>query len=197
MRSALVFAITVVLVVSSLGAGDFVATSGQRAASSQGLSLIGETIFIHVADSTSGKPIANESVRAGPAASLNDLTLTFGFHVEALVNDCVHEVPNGSAVFPSGNIVVSNGTTTTFAPCPMMTYYTNSTGWVTITGQTASYFLIQVGTEVNSDGSNAKVIPIVASMTYVQTTFPEGSFTVTSSGQYLGNAATNSTAPAR
>ena len=139
-----------------------------------------ETIFIRVLSSASGRPLSNESVTAGPASSPNDISYSFGPGSIPTLNECVHEVSNGAVVQTNGE-VVSNGTTTTYAPCPLKHYDTNSSGWVTISNRNASYFFIFVGTALNSDGSNLQVITTQGSRTYVTVTFPEGTFTVAGS----------------
>jgi hypothetical protein len=187
MRGAFVVAIVVILVAASLAAGYLVDTPGERtttsslAATSQSSALNNEAIFIHVVNSTSGEPVSNESVTAGPASSSNDISYSFGMNIVPTLNECVHEVGNGSVVSPNG-IVVSNSSTTTYASCSLKYYDTNATGWVTISNQDASYFFIFVGTALNIHGSNVEVIATQGSRTYVAVTFPEANFTVSSKG---------------
>jgi hypothetical protein len=159
------------------------ASTSSLAATSQSSAAVNETIFIRVVNSTSGEPVSNESLTAGPASSSNDIAYTFGMNVVPTLNECVHEVGNGSAVSPNGT-VVSNSTTTTYAPCPLKYYDTNATGWVTISNQDASYFFIFVGTVLNNHGSNVQVVAMQGSRTYVTVTFPEANFTVSSKGGF-------------
>jgi hypothetical protein len=186
---AIVLTAFIAIEVNGLYSGRFSSTSytpssasstSSLAATSQSSAIDNETIFIHVINSTSGEPVFNESVTAGPASSLHDIDYTLGFYVMPTLNECGHEVPSGAAVSSNG-VVVSNGTTTTFAPCPLKHYFTNATGWVTISNQNASYYLIFVGLVLNEHLSNAQVVPIEWSRTYV-TAFPEGNFTVSSTG---------------
>lgn len=134
---------------------------------------LNETILIHVVNSTSGDSMVDEPVTAGPASSANDLATTPG---GPTISECVHEVSNGATVSANGT-VVSSGTTTTYAPCPLKDYTTNSTGWVTISNQDAAYFFVEAGTMMRS---NAEVITIESSLTYVTVPFPQGNFTVSS-----------------
>lgn len=182
MKSAFIVAIVATIVGASLSAAYLVGNPGEPATTSslattyRGSVVYGETIFIHVVSSASGAPISNESVTAGPASSSNDITYSFG-STGATLNECVHEVGNGAVVQQNGN-VVSNGTTTTIAPCPLEHYDTNATGWVTISNQNASYFFVFVGKVLNEHGSNVQIVAMQGSRTYVTVTFPEAKFTV-------------------
>ena len=149
--------------------------------------MVGETIFIHVIDSTSREPIGNEPVRAGPASSATDIDATWGPYIDYTTNECTYEAPNGSAVnlHANGPMVVSNGTTTTLAACPLKSYDTNATGWVTISNQNASYFFIEASTrtpQLRTPYANAQCIAILGSQAYVTAPYPEGNFTVSSKG---------------
>jgi hypothetical protein len=140
-----------------------------------------ERIFIRVVNSTSGEPISDEPVTAGPASSATDIVFTVDG--QTTINECVHEVANGSVVSPNG-VVVSNATTTTYAPCPLKNYDTNATGWVTISNQSATYFFIEAGTWTPFGAlPNARVIAIEGSQTYVTAPFPKGNFTVSSASE--------------
>ena len=77
---------------------------------------------------------------------------------------------------PANGVVVSNGSTTTYGPCPIKEYYTDSAGWVTVPNQNARYFLIEPGTILG--GYNAQVITVNGSQTYVTAPMPDGNFTV-------------------
>src|SRR5689334_21841184 len=99
----------------------------------------------------------------------------------ATINECIHEVPNGSVVAnPANGVVVSNGSTTTNGPCPLKDYRTNATGWVTISNQHTAYFFIEVGASNSQAGgpNNSEVIAVEGSQTYVTAPLPMGNFTV-------------------
>ncbi|MDG6978157.1 MAG: hypothetical protein JRN58_03655 [Nitrososphaerota archaeon] len=183
MGSPLVGAAVVVLVAAGLAAGYLVATPGEPAtssslaASSQILAPNNEMVLIRVVSSTSGGPLSNESVTAGPASSPNDITYTFGLDIVPTLDECVHEVGSGAVVQEDGS-VVSNSTTTAFASCPLKHYDTNATGWVTIPDQHASYFFLFVGTTLNEHATNVKVIAMQGSLTYVTVSLPDANFTV-------------------
>jgi hypothetical protein len=184
MRKEGLAAVMAVLVVAGFGTG-YLAVNGTGTAASQSSGVVNETIFIHVVNSTSGEPIPKESLTAGPASSLNDISYTWGPNIGATINECIHEVPNGAVVVnPANGIVVSNGATTTNGPCPLKDYDTNATGWVTISNQHAAYFFIEVGASNSLAGgpNNAQVIAVEGSQTYVTAPLPEGNFTVSSTG---------------
>ena len=178
----------IVIAAASFGLGYVAGNNGRSSetltgtATSHGPGVVNETMFIHVVNSTSGEPISNESLTAGPASSLNDISYTWGLNIVATINECVHEVPNGAIVEGNG-MVVSNGTTTTYSPCPLKTYDTNASGWVTISDQHAAYFFIEIGTVLTSSGCCAQVVAVEGSQTYVTAPFPEGNFTVSSTGE--------------
>jgi hypothetical protein len=191
--SGRIAAVIAILVVPSFGIG-YLTGSGLTTtvtgattsvstgtATSQNSGVVNETIFIHVVDSTSGEPVSNESLTAGPASSSNDIDYTWGFNIVPTLNECVHEVGNGSTLLPNGD-VVSNGATTAYAPCPLKNYDTNATGWVTISNQNADYFFVFVGTVLNTHGSNVQVVTMQGTRTYVTVTLPEASFIVSSTG---------------
>jgi hypothetical protein len=193
--SGRIAALIAILVVPSFGIG-YLTGSGltttvtgtatsisSGTATSQGSGVVNETIFIHVVNSTSGEPVSNESLTAGPASSSNDVSYTWGMNIVPTLNECVHEVGNGSTVLPNGD-VVSNGTTTAYAPCPLKNYVTNATGWVTISNQNAGYFFVFVGTVLNTHGSNVQVVAMQGSRTYVTVTFPQANFTVSGKGGF-------------
>lgn len=189
--SGRIAAVTAILVVAGFGIGYLTgngqttmvtgATTSTGTATPQSSGVVNETIFIRVVNSTSGGPVSNESVTAGPAWSSNDIDYTFGMNIVPTLNECVHQVGNASTVLPNG-IVVSNSTTTTYVPCPLKNYDTNATGWVTISNQDTSYFFIFVGTVMNIHGSNVQVVAAQGSRTYVTVTLPEANFTVSSKG---------------
>jgi hypothetical protein len=184
MRKEGLAAVAAVLVVAGLGAG-YLAVSGTGNAASQSSGAVNETIFIHVVNSTSGEPIPNEPLTAGPASSLNDISFTWGPNDAATINECIHEVPSGSVVVnPANGVVVSNGTTMTNGPCPLKDYRTNANGLVTISNQHAAYFFIEVGSSNSQAGgpNNTQVIAVQGSQTYVIAPLPIGNFTVSSTG---------------
>lgn len=101
----------------------------------------GEEIFIQVVNASTMSPIAGMTVSAGPTSSPNDVVNTPG---GPTIAQCVHEVPSGSYVEGNGT-VVSNGTTTTFAPCPLVAYVADASGQVSITNVTGPFFYIKAG----------------------------------------------------
>lgn len=133
-------------------------------------------IFIHVVNSTSGRAIAGEAVLAGPVSSPADLVSTIDGVSTA--SECIHGgLPNGSVVLdPANGVVVSNDSTTTYGPCPIKEYHTDSAGWVTVPSQSATYFLVEPGNLLG--GYNARVITVRGSQTYVTAPLPMGNFTV-------------------
>ena len=176
-RASLTLAVVVVIVVGAVGLWASTAPGAQSGASnstSSQSSAVNKTVFIRVINSTSDDPIADEPVTAGPASSANDIANTPG---GPTISECVHQVPNGGQVEANGT-VVANGTTTTYPACPLRNYDTNSSGWVTISNQNATYFFIDAGTMVRS---NAQVVALEGSQTYVTVPFPEGNFTLASS----------------
>jgi hypothetical protein len=134
---------------------------------------VNETLYIQVINATTGAPIDGATVRAGPASSANDFGWT---PVGPTINECVHGMPSGSTVLLNGTIFYPNGTLFTPAPCPLMTYTTNSTGWVTIPNQDSSYFFIYAWGEA---GRNYQVIPVEGSSTFVTVPLPMATMTVT------------------
>jgi len=117
-------------------------TGGNSTASTSSGSQTGEAIFIRVVNATTMSPIAGMTVYAGPTSSPNDVMDTGG---GPTLSECVHEVPNGASVEGNG-VVVSNGTTTTFAPCPLVKYVTDSAGRVSIANVTGPFYYIKAGT---------------------------------------------------
>jgi len=107
----------------------------------------GEEVFIQVVNASTMAPIAGMPVYAGPTPSPNDVVITPGGPTLA---ECVHEVPNGAVVEGNGT-VVSNGTTTTFAPCPLVEYVTDASGRVSITNVTGPFYYINAGTTMFSN----------------------------------------------
>ena len=173
-KTLLLVALPVAITIGLVVAFEIPAVSVSSASSS--VAAVGETIFIHVVNSTSGEPVSNESLTAGSASSLNDISITPG---GPALKECVHEVPSG-AMIGQNDEVIYNGTTTTFVPCPVVSYTTNATGWVTISNQNTSYFFIKVG---NVMINNWDIITPDGSRTYVTVPFPQGSFVVSSTNE--------------
>jgi hypothetical protein len=174
MRKEGLAAVVAVLVVAGLGAG-YLTVSGTGNAASQSSGVVNETIFIHVVNSTSGEPIPNEPLTAGPASSPSDLYFP-SIDSQPTTNECVH-----------GAVSASNGTTTVHnvsqAACPLKDYDTNGTGWVVISNQDATYFFIEAGMSTGPNAfTNTQIIALEGSQTYVTVPFPAGNFTVSSTG---------------
>jgi hypothetical protein len=104
-------------------------------------SVSGSTFLVRVVNDSDWSPIAGVAVDAGPISSPNGLVFTPG---GPTIPDCVHTVPNGATVGANGT-VVSNGTTTTFAPCTLTGYVTNSSGWVSIYNATGEWYFFKTG----------------------------------------------------
>lgn len=128
-------------------------------------------LLLRVVEDGSGQPATGVTVVAGPASSRDDLVLTPG---GPALKECVHEVGNGSTVLANGTVVFSNGTDTTYSACPVETYTTNSTGWISVPDVAGQYYFLRVGNyafgivELSQNGA-----------TYVMVKVPSGSYTVT------------------
>jgi len=136
----------------------------------------GASLLIHVLNDTSGQPVARIKVLAGPASSMDDIAYTPG---GPTVKECVHQVPSGSSVLANGTAVFPNGTVVNFPPCPLSTYPANSTGWVTISGITATYYFFCAGNAMSSFNSFGIVQLSQGEATYVTVKAPSGNYTVT------------------
>jgi len=101
----------------------------------------GEEIFVQVVNASTMAPIVGIPVYAGPTQSPNDVAITPGGPTLA---ECVHEVPNGATVEGNGK-VVSNGTTTTVASCPLVEYTADASGRVSISNATGPFYYIKAG----------------------------------------------------
>lgn len=136
----------------------------------------GTSLLIHVLNDTTRQPVAGVRVVAGPASSMNDIVYTPG---GPTVKECVHQVPSGSSVLANGTTVFPNGTVVTFPPCPLSTYATNSTGWVTISGATGAYYFFYVGNVTSSFNSFGIIQLVQGEATCVTARAPSGNYTVT------------------
>jgi len=136
----------------------------------------GAGLLIHVLNDTTGQPMAGVRVIAGPASSMNDTVYTPG---GPTVKECVHQVPSGSSVLANGTVVLPNGTMLTFPTCPLSSYSTNSTGWVTISGITSTYYFFYAGNAMSSFNSFGIVQLFHGEATYVTVKAPSGNYTVT------------------
>lgn len=131
---------------------------------------------IHVVQDISGQPVSGMTVVAGPASSKDDIALTPG---GPTLKECVHGVPSGSAISNNGSTaVLPNGTTVTFQSCPVRTYTTNGTGWVSIPGASGPYFFFEVGT-LQGEGAFGIVQLFYGRTTYLTVHVPSGNYTVT------------------
>jgi len=132
-------------------------------------------LLIHVVNETSGHPVAGIKVLAGPASSADDIALTPG---GPTLKECVHGVPSGSAVLGNGTVVLPNGTRISYPACPLETYATNSTGWVSIQEASGMYFF-----NVGGMAGAYNVYGIVKLSQGVETDlmvdWPNGNYTVT------------------
>jgi len=133
--------VSVVAVAAYEGMSVGVAGSGTNTTITTSSAQTGETIFIQVVNASTMAPIAGMPVYAGPTPSPNDVVTTPDGPTLA---ECVHEVPNGAVVEGNGT-VVSNGTTTTFAPCHLVEYVTDASGRVSITNVTGPFYYINAG----------------------------------------------------
>jgi hypothetical protein len=103
----------------------------------------GEEIFIQVVNSSTMVPIAGMPVYAGPTPSPNDVSYTPG---GPTLVQCGHVVPNGASVEGNGKVVLSNGTTSTFASsCPLVVYTTDASGRVSISNVTGPFYYVKAG----------------------------------------------------
>lgn len=117
----------------------------------------GETFLVQVINGPAMTPLAGVAVAAGPVSSPEDIVDTPG---GPTLSECVDQVPNGSTVGSNG--VISNGTTITFPPCPLSSYTTNATGWVTIADATGGYYFIKAG---NVNEWNDILLGVIANTT--------------------------------
>ena len=136
----------------------------------------GASLLIHVLNDTTDQPVAGIRVLAGPASSMNDTVYTPG---GPTVKECVHQVPSGSSVLANGTVVLPNGTMLTFPTCPLSSYSTNSTGWVTISGITSTYYFFYAGNVMSSFNSFGIIQLFQGEGTYVTVRAPSGNYTVT------------------
>jgi len=100
------------------------------------------TVLIEVVNDSTKPPVSGVTVAAGPASSSTDVAFTPD---GPTLNECVHEVPSGSLVQENGSVVLPNGTTITFAPCPLKDYVTNSVGQVVVPDATGTYIFVKTG----------------------------------------------------
>jgi len=188
MRSEVLAIFIVVLIVAAIGAFSVsgsenhqgasstasTTTSGSTSLSSQGTT--GTSLLILVLNLTTGQPVSGIRVIAGPTSSKNDAVYTPG---GPTVRECVHQVPSGSSVLANGSTVYPNGTSVTFPPCPLSTYSTNSTGWVTISRITGAYYFFYAGNPMSSFNSFGIIQLFQGKATYVTVKAPSGNYTVT------------------
>lgn len=189
--------VSIVAVAAYEGMSAVSASNGMSATLSSGGILItttssaqaGEEIFIQVVNASTMSPISGTTVSAGPTSSPNDVEYTPG---GPTLSECVHEVPNG-AIAQGNGVVVSNGTTTTFAPCPLVSYVTDASGRVSITNVTGPFFYIKAG---NVNVWNDMLVGVEANTMISMTiplpsgniTTPVGSETATQSGNVTRSA---------
>ena len=133
-------------------------------------------LLIHVANETSGQPVSGIRVLAGPASSADDIGLTPG---GATLKECVHGVPSGSMVVGNGTVVLPNGTEITYPACPLKTYTTNSTGWVSIPEAAGGYYFFNVGGMATAYSVFGVVHLFQGQETHVTVKWPNGNYTVT------------------
>jgi hypothetical protein len=174
-----VLAVVIVLVVAVVAyEGMSVGTTGSGTSTRSPSSEVtttsgaqsGEEIFIQVVNASTMAPIAGMPVSAGPTPSPNDVTMTLDGPTLA---ECVHEVPNGAVVEGNGT-VVSNGTTTTFASCPLVEYTTDASGQVSIANVTGPFFYVKAG---NVNIWNDIVVGVEASVVNMTIPLPSGQIT--------------------
>jgi hypothetical protein len=133
-------------------------------------------LLIHVVNETSGQPVPGIRVLAGPASSNDDIALTPG---GPTLKECVHGVPSGSAVLGNGTVVLPNGTEITYPACPLKTYTTNSTGWVSIPEALGGYYFFNVGGMAAAYNVYGILQLSQRGETRVTVSWPNGNYTVT------------------
>jgi hypothetical protein len=135
-------------------------------------------LLIHMVNETSGQPVAGFAISAGPATSPADMAPTFAG--PWTLEECIYEVPSGSAVWTNGTVALPNGTETTYTPCPLSTYHTNSTGWVSIPNTVGRYYFFNVGGWIAMPGDVHGVVRLqLGGVTQVTIDWPNGNYTVT------------------
>lgn len=135
---------------------------------------------IHVINETSGQPVSGVRVVAGPVSSPNDLALT---PAGPTLNECVHQVPSGSTVIGNGSVVLPNGTTVTFPACPLTTYTSDSSGYVSIPEISGPYYYFDVTAGLELAYNVYGVVPLIAGeVTLVTVFWPNGNYTVSDAG---------------
>lgn len=145
------------------------------AQSSQSSSISGHTILIRILNDSTLGTVNNDSVVAGPASSMDDVVFTPG---GPTIKECVTEVGNGSSVGANGT-VVSGTVTYTIPACPLKSYNTNSTGWVTIANSTGQYYFIGIG---DFKSYNYAIVDVGKNQTlYVTMPWPSGAASVSTS----------------
>jgi hypothetical protein len=133
-------------------------------------------LLIHVVNETSGQPATGIRVLAGPASSADDIALT---PAGPTLKECVHGVPSGSTVLGNGRVLLPNGTEIAYPPCPLETYTTNSTGWVSIPEAAGAYYFFSVGGMAMAYNVYGVVQLSQGEATYVTVNWPNGNYTVT------------------
>jgi hypothetical protein len=133
-------------------------------------------LLIHVVNETSGQPVTGIRILAGPASYSDDIALTPG---GPTLKECVHGVPSGSTVLRNGTVVLPNGTEIAYPSCPLETYTTNSTGWVSIPGAAGAYYFFNVGGMATAYNAYGVVQLSQGEATYVTVNWPNGNYTVT------------------
>ncbi len=133
-------------------------------------------LLLRVVQDDSKQPIAGVTVVAGPASSKDDVAITPG---GPTLKECVHGVGNGSTVYANGTVVFSNGTSVAFPACPVKTYTTNSTGWVSIPDAAGLYYFFRVGGLAPASIAYGVVELSQNGETYVTVSMPSGNYTMT------------------
>ena len=141
--------------------------------SSQSSTAASHTILIHVLNDSTLGTVSNDSVTAGPASSMDDVVFTPGGG--PTIEECVAQVGNGSTIGPNGT--VTSGTSTyTIPACPLKSYDTNGTGWVTIANATGQFYFIKIG---NFESYNYAIVDVGENQTlYVTIPWPSGAASV-------------------
>jgi hypothetical protein len=101
-------------------------------------------LLIHVVNETSAQPVSGVPVYGGPVSSPDDIGPTWAN--TWTLDECVHgPAPSGSVVLANGTVALPNGTEITYPTCPLKSYTTNSTGWVSIPNAAGRYYFFNVG----------------------------------------------------
>ena len=164
------------LLVVSGGVGAASTMQSGTRTGSEIASNVASGLLIHIVNETSGQPLAGFAVTAGPISSPADMAPTFAG--PWTLQECIYEVPSGSAVWTNETVALANGKETTFT-CPLSGYQTNSTGWVSIPNAVGRYYFFNVGGWIGIPNIHGAVPLRPGVVTQVTINWPNGNYTVT------------------